>query len=255
MERVSWRHVRPPLALALGLACTILAMAVVGGLSAPAGQAAPPKTLDQPEAPRQDQPPSRKAWWDVGLVVSVKGDYAVRGGESPVSGTFSYKARWNGRLELDSDGDFVLVHLGTEVLDWHLRETGRPGGRESVLEAASATKPALKMEYLIKDGREVEFVFGLGSIAVPLHEPRLGLSLDLPRTSSRQSSDPGRGYADFVCGGSCRVAVPEEDLVKPAPGRHFSWEWRRERQQVREGRALTMTQSHATETVVTVVPH
>jgi hypothetical protein len=207
------------------------------------------------DRPSWGSPAPSGPWWELGLVVSVKGEYAVRGGAGPVSGTYAFRARWTGRLELDSDGDFLLVHLGTEVLDWRLRETGRVGGRESVLEASGAAKPSLRMEYLIKDGREVEFVFGLGSLLVPLHEPDLGLPLELPRTSSRGPGSPGRGYADFICRGSCRVAVPETDLVETPPERRFSWDWKRERIQVREGRTVTLVESHAAETAVTIVVH
>ena len=258
MERGFPRRWVRPLRGALGLACLFFVSvpAVIDARSAPAGQTVPRPRANEKENPLQDPPPSTRTWWEVGVVVAVKGDYAVRGGESPVSGVYSYKARWNGRLELDSAGDFLLVHLGTEVLDWHLRETGRPGGRESVLEAAAATKPMLRMEYLIKDGQEVEFVFGLGSITVPLHEPGLGLSLDLPRTSARQPSLPGRSYGNFVCRGSCRVAIPEADFVKQAPERCFSWDWRREKVQSRQDReAVTLVENHAADAVVTVIVH
>lgn len=258
MERGFLRRWIRPLGGALGLACLVFvsALAMTAGRSTAAGQTVPSPPSTQKENPLQYPPPSARSWWEVGVVVEVKGDYAVRGGESPVSGVYSYKARWNGRLELDSAGDFLLVHLGTEVLDWHLRETARPGGRESVIEAAAGTKPVLRMEYLIKDGQEVEFVFGLGSITVPLHEPGLGLSLDLPRTSARQPSLPGRSYGNFVCRGSCRVAVPEADFVKQAPQRCFSWYWRREKVQSRQDReAVTLVENHAADAAVTVIVH
>lgn len=258
MDRGFLRRWIRPLGGALGLACVVFvsARAMTAGPSTTAGQTVPRPPSTQKENPLQYPPPSARSWWEVGVVVEVKGDYAVRGGESPVSGVYSYKARWNGRLELDSAGDFLLVHLGTEVLDWHLRETGLPGGRENVLEAAAAAKPVLRMEYLIKDGQEVEFVFGLGTITVPLHEPGLGLALDLPRTSARQPGPLGRGYGAFVCRGSCRVAIPEEDLVKPVPERRFSWDWRREKTQSRQDRAaVTLVENHAADAVVTVIVH
>ncbi len=247
MERGFLRRWIRPLSGALGFVCLVAAVA---------GQVVQRPPCGQKENPLQDQPPSTRTWWEVGVVIAVKGDYAIRGVESPVSGVYSYKARWNGRLELDSAGDFLLVHLGTEVLDWHLRETGRPGGRESVLEAAAATKPLLRMEYLIKDGQEVEFVFGLGTITVPLHEAGLGLALDLPRTSARQPGPFGRGYGAFVCRGSCRVAIPETDFVKQAPERRFTWDWRREKTQSRQDReAVTLVENHAADAVITVVIH
>jgi hypothetical protein len=254
MENGSWR---PRARRVAGGLCLI---GLAAGLLVPSrAQQGPPAAGAQGEL-REDRSPSGRPaavgpWWELALIVSVKGEYAVRGGSVPVSGTYAFRARWTGRLELDGDGDFLLVHLGTEVLDWRLRETGRKEGRESVLEAAAATKPALRMEYLIKDGREVEFVFGLGSITVPLHEPGLGLGLELPRTSSRQPGRPGRAYGDFVRRGSCRVAIPEDDLAAQAPERRFSWDWRRERTQDRPERTVTLIESHSADVLVTVLVH
>ncbi|MCK7541409.1 MAG: hypothetical protein MZV63_66250 [Marinilabiliales bacterium] len=45
-----------------------------------------------------------------------------------VVGDYSYRARWEGRLEPDGD-DFLLVHLKTEVLEWRLGEKAGPPGR------------------------------------------------------------------------------------------------------------------------------
>lgn len=208
----------------------------------------------------KDQPPpgrfpSRKKWWDVSLVVSVKGEYAINGLPSPSSGSYTYRALWTGRLELDSDEDLLLVHLGTEVLEWSLREKSQKDGRESVLEAVSGSKPALRLEYLIKDGADVEFVFMIGDLKVPLHAPELAVALDLPRSPSRQPGPPGRGYGDFVRGGSCRVAIPQEDLDVQGPERRFSWKWSRDGDIVRAGRPVKVTHRHSAEAVVRVAVH
>jgi hypothetical protein len=255
MDKGFLRRLVRPLVGALGFACLAAIVAVPGAHPACPRFATTPFRSDQGDVLPRERPSSSPGWWDVSVSVSVKGEYTVRGAEGPIAGVFTYRARWTGRLELDSAGDFLLVHLGTEVLDWRLRETGRPGGHESILEATAATKPALRMEYLLKDGRDVEFVFGLGTILVPLHEPRLGLTLELPRTSSRQPGWPGRSYGDFVCGGSCRVAIPEADFTEAAPERRFSWDWRREKTQARGDRVVTLTESHAAEAVVTVIIH
>lgn len=198
--------------------------------------------------------PAKAPRWEVGLTVAIKGEYTIRGGGSQVGGTFAYRARSSGRLELDQDGDFLLLRLGTEVLEWRLRETARTGGRESVLEAPPAPKPALRLDYLFKEGAEVEFVFGLEPVSIPLHHFGLVSVLELPRAAAKRPGPPGPSYADCVCRGSCRIAVPAEDFVEPVPERRFSWDWRRERQHLRDGRVLTEIQSHTAEAVVTVVP-
>ena len=193
-------------------------------------------------------------WWSVRLEITAKGGYAVSGGEAPVTGDYVCRVLWEGRLEPD-DEDFLLVHLRTEILEWRLGERSGPAGRESVLEAPAAGGPAVRMNYVIKDGREIEFFFDLNGISIPLHASPLAVALELPRSSGRTPGGRGRAYGDFVGRGSCRVVIPETDLEQRSPKRHFSWDWRRERQYVRSGRILTVSQSHAAEADVSVTIH
>lgn len=190
------------------------------------------------------------AWWEVRLEVTTDGSYAVRDG-APVAGDYSCRARWEGRLEQDGD-DFLLVHLKTEILEWRLRE--RAGG-ESVLEAPEGVRPDLRMNYVLKDAREVEFVFELEGVTVPLHASPLAVPLELPRTSGRMAGPPGQSYGDLVRRGSSRVVLPEEDLARPSKVRRFSWDWARDRTVLKDGRAYRVTQAHRAAVVVAVVSH
>lgn len=232
MERGSRRPFSKPLVGTLLLACLSSAPAVPSG---PAGE------VQAGASPR----------WEVGLVVAAKGEYAVWGAGAPIAGEYAFRVRWEGRLEPDGD-DFLLVHLKSEVLEWRLRETVGPDGRESVIEAPAAPKPDLRMNYVLKDGREVEFVFEIGGISVPLHASPLIVPLELPRSSSRSPGGPGQGYGNFVCRGSSRVVIPETDLQHRSPERAFSWDWRREKRYEKGGRVFFVAQSHAAEAVVSL---
>ena len=194
------------------------------------------------------------AWWDVRMVVTATGDYAVKGGRTAVSGEYACRASWEGRLESDGD-DFLLIHLRSEVLEWRLRETAGTAGRETVLETPPATWPSLRMNYVLKDGYEVEFVFDLGGIPIPLHESPCVVTLDLPRSSARLPGVPGRGYGDHVCRGSCRIVIPESDLQKTSSGHRFSWDWRQEKQHFRGDRVYTVTQGHTAEVTLALTGH
>jgi hypothetical protein len=208
-----------------------------------------------PAAPLPGSAPDRAGvWWEVRLDVSVRGAYAIRGGGDPLAGEYAFRARWEGRLEQDGD-DFLLVHLKTEILEWKLREKSPPAGRESVLEAPAGPRPDLRMNYVLKDAREVEFVFDLEGISIPLHASPLSVPLEMPRTSGRTAGQPGQGYGDFVCRGSSRVVIPETDLVGRSPERRFSWDWRRERRYVKGTAVFFVTQSHTAETSVAVAAH
>jgi hypothetical protein len=224
-----------------------LSRPLVGAVIAACLSSAPAQPAKHPAGDRALVPAS----WKVRLDVTVKGGYVVSGGGAPITGDYSCRVLWEGRLEPDGD-DFLLVHLRTEILEWRLRETSGPGGRESPLEAPAVPKPSLRMSYVLRDGREVEFFFELGGISVPLHASPLSIALEMPRSSGRAPGGRGQAYGNFVCRGSSRVAILETDLERQNPERHFSWDWRKERQYLRDGCALTVTQSHTVEAVVAV---
>lgn len=206
-----------------------------------------------PALPLSRQAPG-PAWWEARLILAVKGEYVLRGGGAPVSGEYAFRARWEGRLEPDGD-DFLLVHLKTEVLEWSLKEISGPAGATTFLTDPDAPRPALRLNYVLKDGRDVEFDFDLEGIPVPLHASPLKVVLELPRSSGRDVDPPGQGYDDFVRRGSNRIALPAADFGRRAPKRAFFWEWQREKWLVGDSRAFLVTQSHAAEAVVALVAH
>jgi hypothetical protein len=184
----------------------------------------------------------------------VKGEYTIRGGKEPVSGEYTCRARWEGRLEPDGD-DFLLVHLKTEILEWKLREKAGPAGGETLLEAPDAPRPSLRLNYILKEGRDIDFYFEWEGIPVPLHASPPKITLELPRSWGRYDDLPAQRYGDFICGGSNRVVFPAADLSLRTPERTFSWEWRREQRLVENSRAFLVIQSHTVEAVVALIAH
>ncbi len=163
------------------------------------------------------------AWWEVRLLVTVRGEYrsweAGGGPRRPaVAGDYTYRARWEGRLEPDGD-DFLLVHLKTEVLEWRLGEKAGPPGEETRLEAPPASAPELRLDYVLREGRSLEFSIGLdGCIDLPLHGHRGKISLLLPRSASRPDGPGGDRYDDFLTAGSNSIVLPG-DGPRPAEAR------------------------------------
>jgi hypothetical protein len=175
------------------------------------------------------------AWWEVRLLVTVRGEYSSwKAGGGPCRpaavGDYSYRARWEGRLEPDGD-DFLLVHLKTEVLEWRLGERSGPPGEESRLEAPSTSAPELRLNYVLRTGRSLEFSIGLdGSVALPLHGLPGKVPLLLPRSAARPdgpSRPDGERYDDFLTAGSNSIVLPATDLARRRPERSFSWKWAR----------------------------
>jgi hypothetical protein len=226
------RRLRAPVAGALLLAGRLLTPAAPG---------------DSPPGGRAAAGPS----WDVRMTVTARGDYAVTGDRTPVSGEFVVRASWEGRLEPDGE-DFLLIHLRSEVLEWRLRETAGPAGAETVLETPPGPRPSLRMNYVLKDASEVEFVFDLGGVPIPLHESPIAVTLDLPRSSARLPGLPGRGYGDHVRRGACRIVIPESDLREDAPEHRYSWDWRQQKERFHEGRTYVVSQGHKAEVTLAV---
>ncbi|MBN2266292.1 MAG: hypothetical protein JW775_10815 [Candidatus Aminicenantes bacterium] len=195
--------------------------------------------------------PEGAGWWEVRLTIEAEGEYTINGGRAPLAGEFVCRASWTGRLEPDGE-DFILIRLGTEVLEWRLREKA---GRGGVLEAPSAAEPDLRLNYVLNDGREIEFFFELGRVSIPLHASPVPMALDLPRSSGRAAGRPGQAYGDFVRRGSSRVAIPETDLLQGSAERSFSWDWRRERRFDRGGRIFLAAQGHSAKVTVAVTAH
>ncbi len=211
--------------------------------------------LGLPGAFSFSRPSAGPAWWEMRLTVIVKGVYALAGGAVPVSGKYTCRALWEGRLHPDGD-DFLLVHLKTEILEWDLAEKASLPDGENLLEATGTSeKPALRLNYVLRDGRAVEVDFDLAGIPVPLHDFPFKAALEFPESSGRGAALPFQGYAAFVSRGTNRVLIPASDLERPASERTFSWEWRRERRVVRGSRTFLFTQRHTAEAVVALVAH
>ena len=185
-------------------------------------------------APARSAPEARPdggpAWWSVRLTVSAEGEYrigdgTVAGGKKAVTGTYAYRARWEGRLEPDQD-DFLLVHLKTEVLEWRLSERTGAGDHMTLVETTDTPAPDLRLNYVLRDGHTVEFDFELdGAVVVPLFGGAAGVRLTLPRTATIPENFDGGGYDSGLTKGSNRVVLPAEDLDRRRAERAFSWEW------------------------------
>jgi len=197
----------------------------------------------------------RPGWWEIRLSTTVKGGYALKGGGAPISGEYTCRARWEGSLEMNGD-DFLLYHLRTEILEWRLSEkTARPGGESVLGEKDTNHRPALLLNYVLKDGLEVRLDFDLMGIPIPLHPFPVKIALEFPRSELEKYLFPGSNYVDFVTRGSSRIVIPGSDLLRSTAHRTFSWEWRRDRRVAAGPGTCLVTELHTAEAVVSLVAH
>ncbi len=187
--------------------------------------------------------------------MTVKGGYVIEGGETPIRGEFTCRARWAGTIELD-EKDFLLYHLKTEVLEWRLAEKAfLPEGESLIVAPENSEKPALRMNYVLRDGPDLRFDYEFGEVPIPLHASPVKVALEFPRSPGPGDPSPGSNYSGFVSRGSDRIVIPGSDLDRLVPERTFSWEWRRERRVVRDSRTFLVIQHHTVEAVISLVAH
>jgi hypothetical protein len=199
-------------------------------------------------------PAGGPGWWEVRLSVAAKGAFTIRGGgQSPVSGEYVLRARFEGRLNPDGD-DFVLVHLKTETLEWRLRRTSGPGEAVAVREAPEARAPVLRLNYVLRERDRVELDFTFEGQTVPLPSWPAGVPLELP-ASARGAAAGRPGYVGDVLSGSNRIVLPASDLARRRPERTFAWTWTGTRLIEAGGRAYVTFQSHSAEAVVGLGRH
>jgi hypothetical protein len=203
-------------------------------------------------APVLSRPASAPSWWEIRLAVTAKGAYGLRGGGALLSGEYTFRARFEGRLNPDGD-DFLLVHLKSETLEWSLRESAGQGEAESVLEAPGTPPPVLRLNYVLKEKDEIELDFEIESTTVPLHGHPLEVPLEMPRSTGRVGDKPG--YGDFILSGSNRIVLPASDLVRRRPERTFAWSWGQTKRLDHGSQAFVATQSHSVEAAVTLIRH
>jgi hypothetical protein len=201
------------------------------------------------------RPSSGPAWWEISLSVTVKGSYVIEGGEVPLRGEFTCRARWSGTIESDGS-DFLLYLLKTEVLEWRLAEkAGLPKAASLLLVQETSEAPRLRLNYVLREGSDLRLDYEFDEVSIPLHASPVKANLEFPRSSGHLALVPGSGYESRVNKGSNRIVIPGSDLERRSAERTFSWEWQREKRITGDAGTSLLTQSHTVEAVVSLVAH
>ena len=201
--------------------------------------------------------PRRRAqvtpWWEVRCALTVRGDYSVTDLGTTFSGEFLFKARWEGAMEQDGP-DFRLFHAKAEVLAWDLREKSAPPTGAAVLtEREAPTKPALRMNYVVREGPDILFSLAVEDLLIPLATSPEKFALVLPR--SKAPGADTAGYGDFITKGTNVVVMGEEGLGEKSLERSFAWDWKRREWTVRERGSVKFAETHKVSVIISLVRH
>jgi hypothetical protein len=201
------------------------------------------------------RPSPGPSWWEVSLSVTVKGGYVIEGGDAPLHGEFTCRARWAGTLELD-ENDFLLYNLKTEVLEWRLEEKAGPPKEESLLLVQETSEaPHLRLNYVLREGSNLRFDYEFMEVSIPLQASAVKAKLEFPRSSGHVALSPGWGYGSGVSRGSNQVVIQGSDLERRTAERTFSWKWQREKRISGSSKIFLLTQRHTAEAVVALIAH
>jgi hypothetical protein len=206
---------------------------------------APPVTPGRPQV---------SPWWELRCALTVRGDYSVTDLDTTFNGEFLYKVSWEGAMEQDGP-DFRLFHAKIDVLTWEIREKTVPEETvDSVLtEREVPQKPALSLDYVLREGPDVVFSLGVEGLLIPLSSSPEKFDLLLPRT--RKAGAERTIYDDFITKGTNAVAIGEEGLGEKRLEKSFAWDWKRRQWTVRGRGAVKLAETHKATVVITIVRH
>jgi hypothetical protein len=195
----------------------------------------------------------RPPWWEIRLALSVRGDYTVKCLETTCAGEFELRAQWEGAMEQDGV-DFLLYHTRTDVPHWEVREkAARPNATRILTEKETVERPRLRVNYIMRQDRELRFDFEVEGIRIPLDSFPEKFDLVLPR--SKELSGEGAGYCDSISKGNNLITIGDDALDRGRLERSFSWEWKRQGWTAREKGAVFVAGSHKAGVTVTLIRH
>ena len=190
--------------------------------------------------------------WKIDLQVEMKGRYTFRLGPTAVEADFSGILSWSGFLE-DDDGDFLLIHAQSEVLDWAIRERTSENPTPPLLtENDIPERPALNISYILRDRDIVDIRLSVNGFEVPLHVADVSFALPLPSSRADSNRLPKAAYDASIVEGSNRIFLRNRDLKAPDKKKSFAWTWQRHDWLPLRDRTVEFFSRHEAEVTVTI---
>jgi hypothetical protein len=195
-----------------------------------------------------------RPWWDVGLELEVRGTYELKNSEAARTGDFIYRAMWVGTMERDGE-DFLLYQVGTTTHAWEAQEKTHRGKDVSVVtEKETASRPVIKLNYILRNGKHLDFDIVVEAIPIPLAPSKEKFSLSLP-CSTEHVRDRGLLYNEFITSGSNTIRVPAGALAENSFEKRFRWEWTRQGWILGEREPTFVSSRHRAEVTVMFVSY
>jgi len=192
--------------------------------------------------------------WDLSLTLQAEGSYRVTVQGAAYDGEYAFTLDWQGTMEEDDD-DYRLFQRDIRLLDWRARETAVvSGGRTSRTTADFPTAPSFRHLYVLKEKGFFNIDFALSGLPVPVHDGRVKVRLDLPRTAQSAAPKSKNVYDAHVLRGSNVISLPAALISDHPLERTFVWIWEHKQKPLPGGRAGRLSNSHTAGVSVRIRP-
>jgi len=194
-------------------------------------------------------------FWEIMLVLSSNGDYAVENGERSNIGHYSFILLWLGCMEEDMD-DYIIYHETSELVEWNAREEVQSPDSSQIISGDDFSKrPGFDFHYILRRDKNLHFDFQVDGFYVPQEssDPKFYLTLPSSYENKRPSSQVD--YNAFLLRGSNSIQIEEEEIYQHMIEKTYCWTWKYHQSLSGKKRPISFSNFHNVKVVLTIIPH
>jgi hypothetical protein len=194
-------------------------------------------------------------WWEISIVLQTEGEYVLEGEESDCRGNYSFLIHWKGCLEKDDD-DYLLYHMDSRLADWKAQETvSSPRNATTLTTHDIKKKPSLSLRYILRRETDLFVNFLVKGIVVPESGGEESFFLFFPSSEENGQRRAQVDYNACIVEGSNGVSLKEAEIYAEPVTKEYSWTWKHQQRESRQGVTVSASQSHRTSVSLCIIPH
>ena len=171
---------------------------------------------------------SQEYWWQVEMVIDVKGNYKYGNKINGFKGDFSFKIYLSEGMERDN-GDYIIYPGKPKILELKWKEIYYKVKKKiNELDLSEKINPEFILNYVLRNEGKISFDLEIAPVSVPhegFYEKR---RLLLPRSEQNQNIHMEDKYNICVKKGSHRVVMDDASIYKKNKvAGVFKWNWKK----------------------------
>ncbi len=166
-------------------------------------------------------------WWEVRIEVSVRGEYVCVSDGGKTTGQYSFTIVGTEGMERDN-GDYLLYPGESDIASMDWVEIGVAGSGSRVTNVGHLVKPAIKVNYVLREADWASFDFEISSAWLDMERGELCRYLLLPRSEENKMIHPKDNYNKDILEGDNRLRLKGKLLYKQNLTEGTArWRWER----------------------------